>query len=171
MGSGGGSTTIEIKNSGTSTLDVAGLDNVKVDETLELKLPQPFQTSAVAELKLPQPFQTRSEFALTQPVVTDNKSALELDVKPLVVDLCLNVNIGKIPPTHIRQPYDHRIGFRLFGIEIFGFSFAGESQVIIGDPTPEPKVVWGGEEKPAHGPRRARHSSPESGGLRIRLHD
>jgi hypothetical protein len=173
-GGGGGSTTIEVENSGTTTVDIVGLDDINVEQTLELKLPQPFVTEAVNEIKLPQPFKTESktEFAITEPIRTDSTSRTELDIKPMVVDLCVNINMGKMPPTCIRQPYQHHFGFTMFGMEVFGFNFAGESKIIIEDHEPAPKVVWGGEQKVSHRPApKPVHVKAESSGLRIRLND
>lgn len=171
-GGGGSSTTstVNVTNSGTTTVDVLGLDNI--DVRTELVLPQPFLAEQVLDLRLPQPLRTenRSELAVTEPIVTDNRNRMEVDVRPLVVDLCLNLNVGKPPAVCIRQPHNVHFGFTLFGMEIFGFNFSGESQTIIESPDPAPKVVWGTgqKEKTTHRPR---HAKAESGGLRIRLKD
>lgn len=172
-GGGGSSTTstVNVTNSGTTTVDVLGLDNI--DVRTELVLPQPFLAEQVLDLRLPQPLvtQSRNEIAVTEPVVTDNRSRMALDIEPLVVDLCLNLNVGKPPEMCIRQPHNVHFGFTLFGMEIFGFNFSGESQTIIETPDPAPKVVWGSSEKTAKTPHKPRHVKAESGGLSIRLKD
>lgn len=171
---GGGGTSIDVTNSGTTTLDIVGLDDMNIEQVVELKLPQPLKTEAVNDIKLPQPFVTESttKLAVTEPIVTDSTSRTELDIKPMVVDLCVNINMGKMPPTCIRQPYEHHFGFTLFGMEIFGFNFAGESKIIVEDHDPGPKVVWGGEQKAAPRPApKPVHLKAESSGLRIRLND
>jgi hypothetical protein len=58
----------------------------------------------------------------------------------------------------------------MFGMEIFGFNFTGESQTIIEPLNPGPKVVWGGDEK-VKASHKPHNTSAESGGLRIRLRD
>src|SRR5829696_924387 len=108
-GGGGGSSsasTVNVTNSGTTTVDVVGLDNI--DVRTELVLPQPLVTEHTLDLRLPQPLRTenRNEIAVTEPVVTDNRSRMEVDVKPLVLDLCLNLNVGKPAPVCIRQPHN-----------------------------------------------------------------
>lgn len=165
-GGGGASSKIDITNSGTTTVDVVGLDNV--DVRTELVLPQPLKAEQVLDLRLPQPLRTegRNEFAITQPVVTDNRNRMELDVKPVVMDLCLKLDIGKVPPTRIRQPYNLHFGFTWLGLELLGFNFYGESQTIVEANDPGPKVVGGGYEQLSPRPR---HAKAESGGLRIRL--
>lgn len=168
-GKGGGTTSkVEVINSGTtnvdadSTVEIQGLDNI--NQTLKLELPQPFETSSRNELVLPQPFRTenRQELAVTEPVVTDSRNAMSLDIRPLTVDLCLKVNMGAPEPTCIRQPYNHHFGFTLFGIELMGLNYSGESQTIVQDPPKQPRVAWGSPE-PVH-----RHHHESASGSRPR---
>jgi hypothetical protein len=175
-GGGGGTSTVNVNNSGTtnidsdSTVEIRGLD--KINTTLELKLPQPLRTENKQEVVLPQPFRTesRSEMAVTQPIVTESKASMALDVRPLTVDLCLKFSMGPLPQTCIRQPYHHHFGITMFGVELLGFTFSGESQVIIQDLPRRPLVEWGGQESLPHRPRphSAGGPAPKSG-LRITL--
>jgi hypothetical protein len=184
-GGGGASSTIEVTNSGTtnvdvdSTVEIQGLDNMK--QTLTLDLPQPFATTSRQELVLPQPLRTesRQELAVTEPIVTDSRSAMSLDIRPMTVDLCLNVNMGPPAPTCIRQPYHHHFGLTLFGMELLGFNFSGESQTIVQDVPKQPQVAWGSPDA-GHGHSHGHKGSGRAGpagagpaepraGLRIRL--
>ena len=105
------------------------------------------------------------------PLTTD--SSLSVDLKPAVVDLCLTLNIGKLPNVCIRQPYHHHIGFTLWGTEVWGFSFSGEQETVIQEQRPQPKVALGaapGWTPSPPAPRPAPEPpTRESGGLRIRL--
>lgn len=185
-GGGGATSTINVNNSGTtnvdsdSTIEIQGLDNIK--QTLTLALPQPFKTDSRQELVLPQPFKTesRQELAVTQPIVTEGRNAMSLDIRPMTVDLCLNVNLGPPAPTCVRQPYHHHFGLTLFGLELMGLNFSGESQTIVQDVPKQPQVAWGspepshrpGHKASGHQPAQARPAggSPEPrAGLRIRL--
>jgi hypothetical protein len=180
-------TKVEITNKGTtnvdvdSTVDVRGLDNI--NQSLTLALPQPLRMSNQNELILPQPFRTenRQELAVTQPVVTEGRNELSLDIRPLTVDLCLNVKMAAPAPTCIRQPYQHHFGFTLFGIELFGLNFSGEAQTIVQDLPKQPHVAWGGP-PPAqhshcgaswhhggHAAGTAAESAEPRSGLRVRL--
>ena len=47
---------------------------------------------------------------------------MTVDVKPVVLDLCYTVNVGRIPETRVRNPYRHHIGLTLFGTEVLGIS-------------------------------------------------
>jgi hypothetical protein len=171
---GGGDSTINVKNSGTTTLDILGLDNI--NSKTELILPQPFRTESTSrtELAVTQPIVTdsvsRTELAITQPIVTDSTSDLSVDIKPVAVDLCLNLNIGKIPPTCVRLPFQQHFGITLFGMEILGFNISGESRVVIEDLPNSPQIVWGGEQIGArHSPGNISARREPDGGLRIRL--
>jgi len=182
-GGGGGSSTINVNNSGTTTLDIVGLDDMRNE--IEIKVPDPIEQ--ITELKLPQPFKTesqgRTELAITEPIVTDSKNKIEVDMKPMVVDLCLDISMGKMPPTRIRQPVQQHFGFTLFGMEIFGFNFSGESQIIVDDYDPGPKVIGPADQHHGHHQAEARPAARKrkrkartavesaGGGLRIRLSD
>jgi hypothetical protein len=187
-GGGGGGTTSTINLGGTtnvdsdSTVTIEGLDNIKA--ALTLGTAQPFRTESKQELAFPQPLRTESkqELVLPQPLRTDSNlktdsnlntnSGITVDVKPLVVDLCLNLSQGPVQPTCIRQPYQHHFGVTLFGIELWGFNFSGESQTIIQGLTTKPQVAWGGEEsrdQPGASTRPPPQVSRPASGLRIRL--
>jgi len=123
------------------------------------------------ELVLPQPFRTESNFAITEPIEMRNTSDIGLDIRPLVMDFCFKFEFGKIPPTCIRQPYQHHFGITLFGMEILGFNFAGESRIQVDEVQKKPQVAWGGGE-PGGGHRRGeggKHRSSGDEGIRLRL--
>jgi len=169
-GKGGGSSSgTSVSVSGTTEIDsdveIHGLDNIKTDNTSRLV----FST--------PQPLE--SEFAITKPIVSDAKakldvdatgkldvdtsSALTLDVKPLVTDTCVKLELGRLPPTRVRQPYETHFGITFFGVEIFGFNACGESEVMVEDATRRPSLIT----RPP--PKRARLSTERNGTVRVRL--
>ena len=101
---------------------------------------------------------------------------LSVDLKPAVIDLCLTTNVGKLPNVCIRQPYHHRVGFSLFGMEIWGYSFSGQQETVIEELDRQPHVAWRGAlatwppHSPAHSPSAAPEPpSRQAGGLRVRL--
>ena len=130
-------------NSGPVTVTVAGLNDIKLAVTepietkssLTLSVPEPIKTDATAKLD------TDSKFALAlpDPIRTESKAAL--DLQPVVFDQCLRLTLGPLPLTHICLPNRQRIGFTLFGKEIFGLTLDGEAQFLIGDPPKHPQVV------------------------------
>jgi hypothetical protein len=121
----------------------------------------------------------------------DTDSSMTLDVRPLVLDVCAKLSVGPLPRACIRMPYGHRIGLHLFGVEVFGLSFQGESRLIMDDlrkvsevawggesegerhAHPQPTVAWGGEKETGHHshhpPKVEKRVGGQGGGLRVRL--
>lgn len=171
-------------NTDAVTVDVKGLD----DTHLTLATPQPLSTKSDlninqkldSTLKSQNSLETDSKFALaiTEPIVS--QSTAELDLKPIALDQCVRISFGPLPSTCVRQPYHQHFGFTLFGMEIFGFSVAGESQVLVTDIPTKPKVTLVGEQAVNHQhsyeyahdvqPATGRSSS-SSDGLIIRLEE
>ena len=170
-------TNVDVKD----TIDIVGLNDIKAD--IKLELPQPFKTEGSNSLDikpLKADFGTNSHLAVdplkleldVQPLKTD--SSVTVDLKPAVIDLCLTANVGKIPSVCVRQPYHHRIGFALFGAEIWGFTFSGEQETVVEELERQPKVAWGGALTARQPHRPAAQSAPQppsrhAGGLRIRI--
>lgn len=198
-GDGGSSSAYEVKSTlagGVTTtiqggerpvvVDV-GLDDVNLDadfdsniavgggerplrSELELSVPEPIETSST----LSSDSRITSNLAITEPIVSEFAS--RVDVEPLVVDLCVDVGLSKLPRARIHQPYGSRVGFSVFGTEWFGIDWSGESDVIMDDlPDRGPTVVGlpsQHERKPAHGGRPVRSMQSLAGegdGLRIRI--
>ena len=121
---------------------------------------------------------TVSRLAITEPIRTE----MQMDVKPVVLDLCINLGINKLPRTTIKRPYHHCLAVSVLGTELASVSLRGQRDVIIGDPEVRPAVAWGSDtgvrnpRPPAH--HRAEPPAPKvigvedaHGGLRIRLGD
>jgi hypothetical protein len=162
------------------------LDNIKLDIQSDTTIDADIKTDVKAdiesdsninidtsnirtELVLPQPLRTESNFAITEPIVSQNSSDIGLDIRPVVMDFCFKLEFGKLPPTCIRRPYSHHFGITLFGMEVLGFNFAGESDVIIDEVQKKPQIAWGEERAaPATHTRRS-VTHVDSGGLQIRL--
>ena len=171
--------------------EIIGLNDIKADLNLGLKQPFKAETASVLELK-PLEVKPLELKPLKADLGTDSKlkieplkleleahplkteSSLSLDLKPAVVDLCLTANIGKLPNVCIRQPYQHHIGFTLFGAEIWGFTVSGQQETIIDELDRQPRVAWRGAQvsRPAQLPIQKPAPEPPSrsgGGLRVRL--
>jgi hypothetical protein len=158
-------------------LDLGGLQDINI--ATELNVPNPIH--AKAELILPQPIETKSraELAVTEPIVTEVSADLTMDVKPVVVDLCLTLSVGKIPKTCVRRQYDRHMGLTFFGVELVGFNRSGESQFTLDELPPRSHFELGGKSgsgrhahEPEHGKRSRRSAGirgTDGGGLAIRL--
>jgi hypothetical protein len=167
------SSNVNVKSDNNATIDIIGLDDIDLDLSTDLKLPQPLKTDSRFDIDLPQPFsadlKTRSELAVTEPVVAQIGADVAVDIKPVVVDLCLQLGMTKLPPTCVRMPYQHHFGFTLFGMEVLGFNFSGEPRLIIEDVPRRPQVVWAEESGPPRRRGRAVVHEPGDEGLAIRV--
>lgn len=152
------------------TVTVQGLDDTT--NTIRLETPQPVKAETKAELIIKDPIkiESKAELAITEPIRTETRA--DLDIKPVALDQCLNIRLGPLPPTCIRQPYQLHLGLTLFGIEIFGVSLSGESQVLVSELATRPQVAWGGEQAlvaPADPPAVAPAAGAGGAPVRIRL--
>ncbi len=166
-GKGGGSSTSTVTvNNGPisvdadSTVDIVGLDDIKVTARLE---PTPLKTESLQ--KVDGTLQTKSD------LTSDSKNAVSVDLKPVALDVCL---ASKLPHGEIDQPFSWHVGLTWFGLEVFGVSFGGESRVVLKDFPRKPAVEWPAQQNaaPPPGPEpRPDDSFPPARerGLRIRI--
>jgi hypothetical protein len=153
------------------SVDLIGLEDI--DPTITLQGGQAIKT----ESKFEADASVKTDVSLAVQPVAGSLSldvkplAASVEVKPLSADLCINVGLKSIPATRLSAPFFSRIGFSLFGIEIFGLSFNGERRLCIENISDEPQVAWGGTETlHFHEPRQEpEQRQPGSGSLRIHL--
>ena len=146
-------------NSGPVTVAVTGLNDIKVDS--KLAVTQPIVTSSALTLSVPDPVKTDATLAFTvpEPIRTEAKAAI--DLQPVVVDQCLRLSLGALPPTLVCLPNRQRIGLTVFGVEVFGLTLDGEARVVVGD-LPRPAFVVN-----APAPHAAPHAAPLGGSHRV----
>jgi hypothetical protein len=173
VGKGGSSSseTVTVTSTDTGTVDIVGLDDVSVT----LAVPDPITTNSTytttSTLAVPDPITTNSTYTTTSTLLVPdpikNDVSSTIDVKPLVVDLCYTVNVGRLPETRVRNPYRHHIGLTLFGTEVLGMTFEGEQDTVIEDLHRQPMIVEGHEyfEHEDRGGRRG----DDGDGLHIRV--
>lgn len=130
-------------NGGPFTLDVKGLDNIKADTTFTVS--KPIDTSLT--LSVPDTVKTDTKLTLSVPdtIKTDAKAAIDtrsaIDLQPVVVDQCLKLSLGALPPTLVCLPSHQRIGLTVFGVEVFGLTYQGESKVVVSDLPKPPHII------------------------------
>lgn len=150
-------------NSGPVTIAVDGLDDIK------LSIPEPIKTDSV--LRVPDTFKSDGQFAFTipDPIRTDAKADVRagIDIQPVVLDQCLRLSLGPLPPTRICLPNRQRLGLTVFGVEIFGLTFDGEANILIGPPERQTHIV---QRPPTKAPP-AKGKAGAGGGFRVRLGD
>jgi hypothetical protein len=129
--------SVDVNNSGSVDVDsdvrLDGLDNIKVDTTLHggttlnSESDVTLHSDATARLTL-------------DPVTT----SLAMDLEPVAVDSCVRVELAPVAPTVVRSPWEQRVGFSLFGVELAAISWCGESTTYV-EPAPRrPKTGGGG---------------------------
>lgn len=191
-GKGGGSATSTVNvNNGPisvdsdSTVEIAGLDRIGVtahvdplDVRQSLRIPEPIVTRATSESK--SDATSRSEIDARAEVSSDSRNALSVDLKPVVLDVCSTTST-KLPHGEIAQPFNYHFGLTWFGVELFGFTFGGESRTVFSDLPKRPAVEWPAQQNAApHAAGTAAHlassaepraasSAPRASGLRIRI--
>ena len=123
---------------GPVTVDITGLDNIKVDG--KLAVTQPIETKSSLTLSVPDVVKTDSKltYSIPDPIKTESKAAI--DLQPVVVDQCFRLSLGALPPTLICLPNRQRLGLTLFGVEVFGLTLDGEAKVVVQD-LPQPAHV------------------------------
>src|SRR5215208_89210 len=119
-------------NTSTQSLDVKPL-------SIEVK-PLSQTSNQTLDLK-PVNVDSRQELVVTDPIRTDATSTL--DLRPIALDVCMRTGQAPLPPTHVCEPYNHRLAFTLLGVEVFGVVLSGESQTIVEDRPGRPMVAWG----------------------------
>jgi hypothetical protein len=161
--------TLEVKplsQTSSETLEIKPLSQTS-SETLEIK-PLSQTSSEMVEIK-PLRVDNRQEVAYTDPIRTDSNSTV--DLKPVAFDMCVRTGQASLPPTHVCEPYRHKIAITLMGLEMYGLELSGESQTIVDD-RPGRKVIAGEtlgappEHREVH---HARRHHRNEGGMRIRL--
>lgn len=181
-GGGSSSSTVTVNNGpisvdSDSTVEIAGLDDIKVTAVV----PQPIRTESRQELIVPQPVRTESKnesqnnsrldtkSEVDLDVDVDSTSALAIDLKPVALDVCMTSST-KLPQGRICQPFNVHFGLTWFGMEVFGFNFAGESRMVLEDLPKRPAVDWPAQQNAA--PPVQRHDevpAAQSRGLRVRI--
>jgi hypothetical protein len=168
-GGGGSTSTVNVNNGpinvdSDSTVDVNGLDNIKVSAKVE-----PLQVTSKQDLAITQPIVTQSRVDSKADVTSDSKNALAVDLKPVVLDVC-STTTTRLPHGQISQPFNLHFGLTWFGMEFFGFNFGGESRTIMQDLPRKPSVDWPAQRNSASSAAPcAEPSEKTSGGLRVRI--
>ncbi len=142
---------------GPVTVGITGLDDIKVDS--KLAVTQPIDTSLT--LSVPSPITTDSKltYAFPDPIKTEAKAAI--DLQPVVVDQCLRLSVGALPPTLVRLPNRQRVAFTLFGVEVLGFTLEGETKLVVQDLPRPGHVISLPPPNPPHDHHAHEHGGPE----------
>jgi hypothetical protein len=159
-GGGGGAVDVDVTSTSTSVVDADSNSNITASSTNNLTSNSTNQidSKATAQLQVVGLDNVR----LKADTTADNRTQLEMDLKPLQVDLCLKVGLERLPSTRICRPSHRHFGLTVFGVEVIGFNYASEKRTIIEDMRGRPMVAG---ELPM-----AAHSH-DAGGIRIHVGD
>jgi len=140
---GGGERPVRMENLSVTTMG-GGDKPLATDMTMHTPDVLRTEMRSVSEMAM----RSVSEMAITRPIETT--SDMRMDIQPVVVDLSVTANIGKIPRLCIKRPYEQHLRVRVFGVEVLGVDLHGEKATIVTDLPARPTVAWGGE---GHRPR------------------
>ena len=105
-----------------------------------------------------------------EPLTIDTDSKSQIDLKPVVVDSCQTIRLAPLPPIHVEQPYSQHFGFTYMGMEIWGFTMSGTSEMKLHSPKKHHSC-----EPPEHesipDPAPGSSAPRPGGGLRVRVND
>jgi hypothetical protein len=183
FGDGGSSAQV----SSTVNVDVKGLNNIGLNETITLKpvkvtLDETIDLKPVTVDLKPVTLNenidlkpvTLNENIDLKPVTLDETIDLKpvtlnenIDLKPVAVDTCQTLRLAPLPETRVSNPYHHRVSYHLFGLEVMDVCYTGESGQNIESPH-HPQVVEGPRWAGGH---REQHpmTVSESPGIRVRV--
>jgi hypothetical protein len=108
-----------------------------------------------------------------EPLTVNSDSKSLIDLKPVVVDSCQTIKLAPLPPIHIEQPYSQHFGFTYLGMELFGFTMSGKSEVRLHSPR-NAHGCGCREEEGEHakaGAVPSQGATRSAGGLRVRVSD
>lgn len=170
FGDGGSSTSV----TSTVNVDIQGLNNIGLNETIELKPIEVKPLKVTLDENVTIKPVTLNENIDLKPVTLNENVDLKpvtlnenIDLKPVAVDTCQTLRLAPLPETRVSNPYHHRVTYHLFGMEMMNVSYTGESGQNVESPH-HPQVVegqrWGGgdrDERPM--------IMGESPGIRVRV--
>jgi hypothetical protein len=160
--------TFLIGSSGTGLVIDSGLDDINIDAGLD-----DIRIKEIADSTV------NSNIAITQPIVTDSTVKSEsdsrstIDMKPLAVDSCQTIKLAPLPPLCVEQPYAQHFGFTFMGIELWGFTMSGKSEMRLHSPPSQKYHSYAvpGSESKAPCPEPTPHAPPKRsrGGISVRI--
>ena len=140
--------------SSTVNVDVQGLNNIGVNETIELKPIEikPLKLTLDETIELKPLKVTVDEVVEVKPLTINENIDLKpvtlnenidlkpvtlnenIDLKPVAVDTCQTLRLAPLPETRVSNPYHHRVTYHMFGMEMMSVAYNGESSQNIESP-------------------------------------
>ena len=141
-GKGGGSSgSIDVTSTSTSSNIIDSTTDATITSTSTTDLTSTstnqIDSKATAQLQI----LGLDDVKVKADTTSDNKTQLEMDLKPLQVDFCFKVGIERLPSTRVCKPMSRHFGLSLFGVEVVGFNYSSEEKTIIEDMRNRPFIV------------------------------
>jgi hypothetical protein len=126
-------------SSGSATIDVTSTSNSVIDSTSDITSTSTNEVTSTSTNNVDSTATANLQvlgldnIRLKADTSADNRTQLEMDLKPLQVDLCLKVGLDRFPSTFVCRPSMRHFGLTLFGMEVVGFNYSSEHKTIIED--------------------------------------
>ncbi|PXW28356.1 hypothetical protein [Paraburkholderia caballeronis] len=162
---GGGSGSIDVTSTSNSIVDANtnATINSTSDNDITSNSTNTIDSKATAQLQV----LGLDDIKLKTDTRSDARTQLEMDLKPLQVDLCLKLGLERFPSTKICKPQQQHFALTLFGVEVVGFNYSSEQKTLIEDMGRRPFVVGGDH---ACGPAQHAHVDSDLDGDGVRIH-
>jgi hypothetical protein len=185
MSKGGGGSipsdyTIKLGSDGSTIHVDSDLDNIHLKEIVpitvnsNLAVTQPIVTQSTAKSDANANLDVKIEplDVKIEPLKISSDSTSAIDVKPLAIDSCQTLKLAPLPPVRMEQPYSQHLGITFLGIELWGFSISGKTELFLHSPPKQQHFSVevtkpSGCGAPDQEPKPA--STRRPGGLRVRV--
>jgi hypothetical protein len=173
-GGGGGGGSIEVTSTSTSMMDSDSTANITSNSTSTNDLTSTSNSTNQIDSRSNAEMQMQivglDNVRLKADTTADNKTQLEMDLKPLQVDLCFKVGLERFPSTRICKPINRHFGFTVMGVEVVGFNYVADDKTVIEDLGHKPFVI--ADPGLSHGPghhHEGHHHEGGGQGVKVRL--
>jgi hypothetical protein len=169
--------TIKVGSDGSTIHVDSDLDNIHLKEIApvtvnsNVAVTQPIVSDATSKVDLKvEPLNVDLK---VEPLKVSSDSTSAIDVKPLAIDSCQTLKLAPLPPIKMEQPYSQHFGITFMGMELWGLNISGRSETLLHSPPKPRHYNMHAPERcdccgePAHQPRSA-PAQPRSG-LRVRV--
>jgi hypothetical protein len=112
------------------------LDNIHIKEVApitinsNLAVTEPIVTQATSKSD-----SSASLNLKVEPLKVSSDSNSEIDIKPLAIDSCQTLKLAPLPSMKLEQPYSQHFGMTFMGMELWGFTISGKSEMNLCSPT------------------------------------
>ncbi|MEN3335730.1 MAG: hypothetical protein V7641_5095 [Blastocatellia bacterium] len=130
---GGDGTVIKV-DSDLDNIHIAEIAPITVNSNIEVKKPIVTESTSKSDSTASLNLKVEPLDVKLEPVKADIDTNSVIDLKPVAVDSCQTIKLAPLPPIHIDQPYSQHFGFTFMGMELWGITIAGKSEMRLHSP-------------------------------------